>query len=62
MVVSGICMLETNVNNSSEKNKADADFKTEIKSYSFKEEIKDIAIIIFSSQIKEVKVHARRLK
>ena len=31
MVVSGICMLETNVNNSSGENKADADFKTETK-------------------------------
>ena len=60
MVVSGICMLKTNVNIFSEENKAHVDFKKK-EVNDIKEEIKDNAIRIISVQSKSLKGHAEKL-
>ena len=57
-----ICMLETNVNNFSEENKAHVNLQTETKGDEIREEIDDNAIRIISVQSKALKGHAAKLK
>ena len=55
-------MLETNVNNFSEENKAHADLKTETKENDTSEKIEDNAIRIISVHSKLLKDHAEKLR
>ena len=58
----GICMLETNVNNSSEVNKSHVDLKTETKRDDIREKIKDNTIMRIFVQIQALKGHVENLK
>ena len=55
-------MLETNLNNCSERKKSHVYLKTETKGDDIREEIKDNTISIISVQSKSFKVHAETLK
>ena len=54
-------MLETNVNNFSDK-KDNLDLKTETKGYDIREEIENDAIMIIYVQSKTLRIHASKLK